>query len=44
MTQKKVHDGLVGKSTATDEYPTEQQGISNFLVVLLDIRRICPSP
>jgi hypothetical protein len=27
-----VHDGLPGKSTATDEYPTEQQGISNFQV------------
>jgi hypothetical protein len=23
------HDGLAGKSTATDQYPTEQQGISN---------------
>jgi hypothetical protein len=27
-----VHDGLPGKSTSTDEYPTEQQGISNFQV------------
>jgi hypothetical protein len=30
--EEEVHDGLPGKLTATDQYPTEQRGVSNIQV------------